>query len=197
MSRQQTPEEEFDTKQQLLAYCAENKITSPFQDLPFQWLDAVVAVPQSPPPSLIHTLPTVQPTFDDAPLDAETGLEDYLATVLSLESDNDVLRTRTWPTAALEFLTPFQHGEDAFRRFGPINLKKSALFLPKATLKGERGMEISTDKSEFDAAITKDGRLAATQEDAGFLKSIISEYTQPDKSDYILPKVFNNMNPIS
>jgi len=195
MSRQQTPEEEVDAKQQLRTYCAENQITSPFQDLPFEWVDAV-SVPQSPPPSLIDAFPSLEPTFEDAPFDAETGLEDYLTTVLSLGNSGDVLVTRTWPKGALEFLTPFQQSEDAFRRFGPINLKKSTLFLPRETLKGERGMEISTDRSEFDAATTKDGRLAVTQEDAGFLKFIISEYTQPSQPDYILPKVLNNMNAI-
>ena len=195
MSRQQTPEEEFDAKQQLLTYCAENQIASPFQDLPFEWVTSV-SVPQSPPPSLIDAFPTPEPTFEDAPFDAETGLADYLGTVLSLGNGEDVHATRTWPTSALEFLTPFQHGEDAFRRFGPVNLKNSALFLPTETPKGERGMEISADRSEFDAAITKDGRLAATQEDAWFLKFIISENTQPAQSDHILPKVLNNMNAI-
>jgi hypothetical protein len=193
MSRQRTPGEDFDAKQQLLTYCEENEIVHPFQDLPFEWVQAI-SVPDSPPPSLTDALSMTQLRFDDQPFNGESRPEDYLTQALTLGKGGDILELRTWPSTDLEFLTPFQHGEDAFRRYGPINLKKCALFVPKETLKGERGMEISNDRSELDQAIIKDSRLAATQEDAGFLKSIVSEHVKPTPPDIVLPKVLQKLN---
>jgi hypothetical protein len=189
MSRQQTPEEDDDPKEQLLAYCTENEITFPFQDLPFEWVDPI-PLPPSPPPDLRSALPSHRGTFEKEECAAETGIEEYLAEIRRIGDDPDIYATRD-ATHGLELLTPFQPGKDAFRRYGPINLKKSALNLPKETLKGERGMEISNDQSEFDFAVARDCLFTATQEDANFLRSIVTECNQPQLPDVVLPKVMS------
>lgn len=187
MSRQQTPEEEDDSKEQLLAYCAENEVTIPFQELPLEWVDPIPQ-PPSPPSDLVSALPSHYGTFYQEACASEAGIEEHLAEIIRIETDPDIVAVRD-AGHNLGFLTPFQPGEAAFRRYGPINLKKSALNLPKDTLKGERGMEISNDQSEFDLAVAKDSLLTATQEDAKFLKSIVSEYNHPQQATVVLPKV--------
>ena len=189
MSRQQNLEEDDNPRKQLLAYCSENEVTVPFQDLPFEWVDPI-QLPPSPPPDLLAALPSHQGIFEEEPHASKMGIE-YLAEVLQISNNPDSFPPRTCLIHDLELLLPFQLGEAKFRRYGPINLKKSAMSLPKDTLKGERGMEISNDRSELDHATAKDSLITATQEDVKFLKSMVSEYAQPQQSTIVLPRVLS------
>ena len=189
------PEGYAEAKEGLLTYCHENDITFPFQDYSFAWPE--VPLTRSPSPSfagiVIHDF---DPTLEEPP-DCTEEIQVYLNTTLTLRENKDLVNTRKSESLDLELLAPHQNGPDTLRKYGPNSLKKCATLLPKYALHGEEGMEISKDTRDVDIAFEKDSKLTVTEEEAGFLKEIISRYNTHRSVEFIhskVPILFFNSN---
>lgn len=182
------PEGYAEEKEELLKYCGENNITFPFQDYPFAWPE-VRPLSRSISPDFGKIGPIeFDPTLEEPPHCTEE-LQVYLNTTLTVRENNDLVNTRKAERFDLELLTYRQKGPDTLRKYGPNSLKKCATLLPKYVLHGEDGMEISKDTRDVDVAFEKDSRLTVTEDDASFLKEIISRCNNHESVEFIHSKV--------
>lgn len=177
-----------EAKEELLAYCDENSITFPFQDYPFAWPEGP-PLSRSPSPNFAEIgRYEFDSTCEETP-DCTEEIQVYLNTSLTLRKNNDLVNTRKSEPLDLELLVRRQNGPDELRKYGPNSLKKCATLLPKYVLYGEDGMEISKDTRDMDITLQKDSKLTVTEEEASFLREIISGCNTHRSVEFIHSKV--------
>ena len=194
MALQQQPDGYAQAKKEMLEYWHESETIIPFEDFAFVW-------PESPP-SQIDPIPSdvreAIPPFSLS-LDEIFNLPDEEATclidTLSIRDHEDVLNTRKSEPLELEFLPPrARNGPDHFRKYGPTSITRAAISIPRENMKGEDGMDIPRDKSDVVIAFEKDAKIKVTQEDADYLRSMISRINVEKSVDIILPRVLHTWN---
>lgn len=192
MALQQRPDGYEKAKDELLQYWHEPGRIIPLDEFPFVW-------PETPPFE-----PTIPPDVREAispfnlSLDETWDLPDGHATCLdnlfTPSNTEDILNTRKSTSLDLVFLTPRVNGPDRLRKYGPSSIKKAAISFPSDVLTGEDGMEIPGDTSDVIKAFEKDERMRVTQEDADYLRFIISKISNERSVYIILPKVPSRRN---
>ena len=194
MALQQPPDDYAQAiKEELRGYWHEPGIVIPLDEFPFVW-------PESPPPQ-----PTVYPDVSEAipqfnlsldetlvlPDDNATSLFDSLAP----RQYEEILNTRKSEPLDLDFLAPrLRNGPHHLRKYGPTSLRKSTISFPREILQGEDGMDIRHDTSDVTKAFENDARMSVTQEDADYLRAVISRISHEKSIDIILPRVFISNN---
>jgi len=188
MALQQHPDGYAQAKEELLEYWHESGTIIPLEDIPFVW-------PESPPPQT-EVPPDVReaiPPFNLS-LDETFSLPDdqatYLTDPIDIPYPEDILNAGKSEPLDMIFLLPrLRNGVDHFRSFGPHSMTKAAVSIPRVDLKGEDGMDIPGDTGDVVKAFEKDAKMRVTQEDADYLRSIISRINVEKSVDIILPRV--------
>jgi len=188
MALQQHPEDYAEAKKELLQYWHEGESIVPVREFPFVWPESPHLEPGSPLDVKDSYSPfnfSLEETFDLLDDDA-AHLTDFLAP----SGNEDILNTGRTESLNLEFLLPRpRNGPDHFRKYGPASLKKAAISFPRGMLMGEDGMEIPRDTSDVFKAFKEEKKIRVTQQDADYLRSMISKISHENSIDIILPKV--------
>jgi hypothetical protein len=188
MSLQQHPEGYAQAKEELLEYWHESGTIIPLEDIPYVW-------PESPPPStelppsVRETIPPFNLSLDETfsvPDDQAT----YLTDPLDIPDPEDILNTGNSEPLDMIFLLPrHRNGVDHFRNFGPHSMIKAVVSIPKVDSKGEDGMDIPADTGDVVKAFENDAKMRVAQEDADYLRSIISRINVEKSVDIVLQRV--------
>jgi hypothetical protein len=188
MALQQDPEGYAQAKEELLEYWHESGTIIPLEDIPFVWPESP-PLPTELPPDVREAIPPFSLSLDETfslPDDQAT----YLTHPLDIPDPEDILNTGKSEPLDMIFLLPRpRNGVDHFRNFGPRSMTKGAVLIPRVDLKGEDGMDIPGDTGDVVKAFEKDAKMRVTQEDADYLRSIISRINVEKSVDIVLQRV--------
>jgi hypothetical protein len=192
MALQQRPDGYEKAKEELLQYWQEPGTIIPLEEFPFVWPETPPFEPTIPP-DVREAMSPFNLSLDET-WDLSDGHATYLDNLFTASNTEDILNTRKSTSLDLVFLTPRVNGPDRLRKYGPRSIEKAAISFPSEALKGEDGMEIPRDTSDVIKAFEKDERMKVTQEDADYLRFIISKIREEKSVDVILPKVPSRRN---
>src|SRR5271170_5222576 len=173
MALQQDPEGYVQAKEELLEYWHKSGTIIPLEDIPFVWPESPPA-PTELPPDVREAIPPFDLSLDETfgwPDDQAT----YLTDSLHIPHPENILNTGKSEPLDMIFLLPRpRNGVDHFRNFGPHSMTKAAVLIPRVEFKGEDGMDIPPDTGDVVQAFEKDAKMRVIQEDADYLRRIIS-----------------------